>query len=55
MTKTIKIAPMVHQELKVYVAQKGENITDVAGLAIMKYLSERGHKFIYPKIKSSKK
>jgi len=54
--KTLKLSPAVHTELKTYVAQRpSENMTDVAGLAIMKYLSEQGHKFVFTrKSKSSK-
>jgi hypothetical protein len=53
--KTVKISPSVHKELKTYVAQKEENISDVAGFAIMEYLKASGHKFTSPKSKTSKK
>lgn len=47
--KTLKITPEVHKELKMYVvAKEGENMEDVAGLAIMEYLKASGHKFTKP-------
>lgn len=52
--KNIKIPPLVHKELKVYAAHSGENMDDVAGVAIMEKLKQLGHKFVHP-IKSSKK
>lgn len=54
--KTIKIADQIHRELKIFVAvNHGEKITDFSGLAIMKELKSRGHKFTTPeKIKSKK-
>ena len=47
-TKTLKIPEHVHQELKVFIAQNKDNMTEFSGLAIMKELKERGHKFIHP-------
>lgn len=44
--KTLKIAPKVHEELKVFVARNNEeNMSDFAGFAIMRLLAEHGHKF----------
>jgi len=53
--KTLKIPENVHTELKVYVATQKEDMSDVAGYAIMKYLSDSGHKFVVKPIKSKKK
>lgn len=44
MSKTIKIPNEVHTELKVFVASHPNNIEEVAGVAIMKYLKDNGHK-----------
>jgi hypothetical protein len=53
--KNLKIAPAVHTELKVFVAQNpGESMEDFSGFAIMKELRERGHAFVMGK-KSPKK
>lgn len=49
--KTVKIAPAVHTELKLFVAAKSESISDVAGYAIMLYLKNCGHKFTVSKKK----
>lgn len=54
MTKTIKIPANVHKELKVFVANNGEGITDHAGYAIMEYLQRNNHKFVSPKKQSKK-
>lgn len=46
--KTIKIPTAVHKELKVFTAQNEDNMIDFAGLAIMKELKARGHRFVLP-------
>lgn len=49
MAKSIKIPNEAHRELKIFVAQNDtENMTALAGVAIMKELKERGHKFSTP-------
>ena len=49
-TKTLKIPTDVHTELKVFIAQHSElNMTDFAGMALLKELHEQGHKFVLPK------
>jgi hypothetical protein len=54
-TKLLKIPEGVHRELKVFVAKNGdENMADIAGIAIMKELKERGHKFVLPATKKKK-
>jgi hypothetical protein len=53
--KTVKIAPKVHTELKIFIAQnEGEDMSSFAGYAIMKELKERGHKFVLTPKKKSK-
>ena len=52
--KTVKISPSVHKELKTFVAQKEENVSYVAGLAIMQYLKSKGHTFMIPPVKPKK-
>jgi hypothetical protein len=52
--KTIKIADGVHRELKVFSAQNDENMIDFAGMAIMKALKDKGHKFTLPKKEKKK-
>lgn len=48
-TKSIKIPAQVHKELKVFTAKNDEdNMILFAGLAIMKELKSRGHKFVVP-------
>ena len=47
--KTIKIAPLVHLEMKTFCAIKGDNMEVYASQAILKKLKEDGHKFIFPK------
>lgn len=53
MSKTIKIPDMVHHELKRYVADNpNQTMEDMAGIAIISFLKEMGHKFyIKPKTK----
>jgi hypothetical protein len=52
--KSLKILGRVHQELKIFAAKNNESISDIATHAIMRELTERGHKFI-PKHKQSNK
>jgi hypothetical protein len=52
--KSLKVTEVVHKELKVFVAQSDENMIDFVGLAIMKELKERGHKFVAKPSKSKK-
>ena len=53
MSKTIKIPDMVHHELKRYVADNpNQTMEDMAGVAIISFLKEMGHKYyIKPKTK----
>lgn len=55
--KSIKIPAKVHKELKVFVAHNSEdNMIEFSGLAIMKELAHRGHKFVEkPKSKNEKR
>ncbi len=53
--KSIKIPEKVHDELRIYAATVKQNISEVASFAILAELKNSGHKFVYPKIKSSKK
>lgn len=54
-TKTLKIPTDVHTELKVFIAQHSElNMTDFAGMALLKELHEQGHKFVLHQKKQSK-
>lgn len=44
--KNLKIPVLIHRELKVYAAQSGNNMDEVAEIAITNELKLRGHKFI---------
>jgi len=50
-TKTVKVWEIPHQELKIFIAKTGGNMTEVASSAIMKELHARGHTFSKPKLK----
>ncbi|MES2382823.1 MAG: hypothetical protein V4538_17380 [Bacteroidota bacterium] len=50
MSKTIKIPNSAHQELKRFIADNpNQTMEDMAGVAIISYLKEMGHKFLKPK------
>ncbi len=53
MSKTIKIPNVAHQELKRFIADNpNQTMEDMAGVAIISYLKEMGHKFkVHPKTK----
>jgi hypothetical protein len=54
--KNVKIHPKVHTELKTFVASRGDwDMSLFASQAILKMLSEYGHKFIFPVKKQSAK
>lgn len=49
MSKTLKIPNNVHQELKRYIADNPKlTMEDMAGVAIISWLKEMGHKFLKP-------
>ena len=50
-TKTVKVWEIPHQELKIFVAKSGGNMTEIVSSAIMKELHSRGHTFSQRKFK----
>lgn len=47
MSKTIKIPDSAHQELKRWIADNpNQTMEDMAGVAIISWLKEMGHKFL---------
>jgi hypothetical protein len=42
--KTLKISPEVHKKLKVYCAESGENMTEIADTAILSMLAVKQEK-----------
>ncbi len=49
-TKTVKVWEIPHQELKIFIAKTGGNMTEITSSAIMKELHSRGHTFSKPKL-----
>ena len=55
MSKTIKIPDTARQELKRWIADNpNKTMEDMAGVAIITFLKEMGHKFLKPQSKTKK-
>jgi len=55
MSKTLKIPENVHKELKRYIADNpNQTMEDMAGVAILMFLKDKGHKFSKPSITKPK-